>query len=82
MLAVVMVNVGNHRGNGIEYANRLRSDILKHLAVPHRVYCYSDQPACFFARTRCKPHPAGQGAIPHLRQCRPGTRRACRCRRG
>lgn len=59
MLAVVMVNVGNHRGMGVEYANRLRSDVMKHLSVPHKVYCYTDQPACFYPRTRCKTHPVG-----------------------
>lgn len=59
MLAVVMANVGNHRGRGVEYANRLRSDFFKHLAVPHRVYCITDQPASFYPRTRCKPHPVG-----------------------
>lgn len=59
MLAVVMVNVGNHRGNGVEYANRLRSDIMKHIAVQHRVYCFTDMPASLYPRTRCKPHPVG-----------------------
>ena len=60
MLAVVMASVGNYRGRGVEYATRLRSDLLKHLAVPHRVYCFTDQPASFFPRTRCKPHPTGE----------------------
>lgn len=60
MLAVVMANVGNHRGMGVQYANRLRSDVMKHLAVPHRVYCITDQPASFYPRTVCKPHPVGQ----------------------
>lgn len=59
MLAVVMANVGNYRGRGVEYANRLRSDFMKHLAVPHKVYCFTDQPASFYPRTRCKPHPVG-----------------------
>lgn len=59
MLAVVMVNVGNHRGMGVEYAQRLRSDIMKHLSVPHHVYCYTELPASFYPRTRCKPHPVG-----------------------
>lgn len=59
MLAVVMANVGNHRGRGVEYANRLRSDLMKHLSAPHRVYCYTDQPAAFYPRMRCKPHPVG-----------------------
>jgi hypothetical protein len=59
MLAVVIANVGNHRGNGIEYAQRMRSDFMKHIAVQHKVYCVTDQPACFYPRTRCKPHPVG-----------------------
>lgn len=59
MLAVVMVDVGNHRGMGVEYAQRLRSDVMKHMAVPHKVYCYTDQPAVFYPRTKCKPHPVG-----------------------
>jgi hypothetical protein len=70
MLAVVIANVGNHRGMGVEYANRLRSDLMKHLAVPHRVYCFTDQAASFYPRTRCKPHPRGRWEMDRL--FRPG----------
>lgn len=59
MLAVVMANVGNHRGMGIEYAHRLRSDFMKHISVLHKVYCFTDMPASLYPRTRCKPHPVG-----------------------
>jgi hypothetical protein len=59
MLAVVMVDVGQHGERSLEYAHRLRSDLLKHLYVPHKVYCYTCKPASMYPRTRCKPHPIG-----------------------
>lgn len=60
MLAVVMANVGNHRGMGVEYATRMRSDILKHISVLHKVYCFTDMPASLYPRTRCKTWPVGK----------------------
>lgn len=54
MLAVVTIQRGNYRGMGFEYQNRLRSDFMKHIHVPHKVYCITDAPASFYPRTRCK----------------------------
>lgn len=43
MLTVACVQVGNYCGHGVEYVNRLRAGVARHLRAPHRFVCISDQ---------------------------------------
>lgn len=43
-LTVACVQTGNYLGMGEAYVRRLKSDVDKHLTVPHKFVCITDQP--------------------------------------
>jgi hypothetical protein len=56
MLNIVMVQVNNYQGRGIEYANRLADQVRANLTVRHRIHCITDEAASEYYRVRCHPH--------------------------
>lgn len=69
---VVMVQTGNYCGCGVEYVDRLRSALARHLR-PERVYLITDDVASNYRGVRCKPaDPTLTGWWQKLRLFKPG----------
>lgn len=43
VITVACVEAGNYEGRGTEYVNKLRSMVRRHLPVPHRFVCLTDE---------------------------------------
>lgn len=55
MLSVVCIQTQNYCGRGPEYVAKLRAMVKRHLTLPHRFYCITDDAASNYPGVRCKP---------------------------